>query len=90
MMFVMDALLARTKAKTKTKAVELAIKDYIERQSIEDLISVSGKINIELDWQKEEEAELIEYFFQLLTKRDYAERHKCRASRIRSVCSRSL
>ena len=58
---LMDALLARTKAKTKTKAVELAIKDYIEKQSIEDLISLSGKINIELNWQKEEEAELNEY-----------------------------
>ena len=58
---LMDALLARTKAKTKTKAIELAIKDYIEKKSIEDLISLSGKINIELDWQKEEEAELNEY-----------------------------
>lgn len=58
---LMDALLVRTKAKTKTKAVELAIKDYIEKKSIEDLISLSGKINIDLDWQKEEEAELNEY-----------------------------
>ena len=58
---LMNALLARTKAKTKTKAIELAIKDYIEKKSIEDLISLSGKINIELDWQKEEEAELNEY-----------------------------
>jgi Arc/MetJ family transcription regulator len=58
---LMDALLTRTKAKTKTKAIELAIKDYIEKKSIEDLISLSGKINIELDWQKEEEAELNEY-----------------------------
>jgi len=58
---LMDALLARTKAKTKTKAIELAIKDYIEKKSIEDLISLSGKINVDLDWQKEEEAELNEY-----------------------------
>lgn len=58
---LMDALLARTKAKTKTKAIELAIKDYIEKKSIEDLISLSGKINVDLDWQKEEEVELNEY-----------------------------
>jgi Arc/MetJ family transcription regulator len=58
---LMDALLARTKSKTKTKAIELAIKDYIEKKSIEDLISLSGKINVDLDWQKEEEAELNEY-----------------------------
>ncbi len=58
---LMDALLIRTKAKTKTKAVELAIKDYIEKKSIEELISLSGKINIDSDRQKEEEAELNEY-----------------------------
>ncbi len=58
---LMDELLARTKAKTKTKAVELAIKDYIEKKSVEDLISLSGKINIDMDWQKEEEDELNEY-----------------------------
>ena len=58
---LMDALLASTKAKTKTKAVELSIREYIEKKSIEDLISLSGKINIDLDWQKEEEAELNEY-----------------------------
>ena len=46
---LMDALLARTKAKTKTKAIELAIKDYIEKKSIEDLIALSGKINVDLD-----------------------------------------
>ena len=58
---LMEALLASTKAKTKTKAVELSIREYIEKKSIEDLISLSGKIDIDLDWQKEEEAELNEY-----------------------------
>ena len=58
---LMEALLARTKAKTKTKAVELSIREYIEKRCIEDIISLSGKINIDSDWQKEEEAELNEY-----------------------------
>ena len=58
---LMDELLARTKTKTKTKAIEMAITDYVEKKSIEDLISLSGKINIDLDWQKEEEDELNEY-----------------------------
>ncbi|MDL1975202.1 MAG: type II toxin-antitoxin system VapB family antitoxin [Deltaproteobacteria bacterium] len=58
---LMEALLASTKAKTKTKAVELSIREYIERKSIEELISLSGKINIDSDWQKEEEDELNEY-----------------------------
>jgi hypothetical protein len=58
---LMEALLARTKAKTKTEAVELSIREYIEKRSIEDLISLSGRINIDSDWQKEEEAELNEH-----------------------------
>ncbi len=58
---LMDELLARTKTRIKTKAIEMAITDYIEKKSIEDLISLSGKINIDLDWQKEEEDELNEY-----------------------------
>jgi len=58
---LMEALLASTQAKTKTKAIEIAAKEYVEKKSIEDLISLSGKISIDLDWQKEEEAELDEY-----------------------------
>lgn len=58
---LMKALLAHTKAKTKTKAIELSIREYLEKKSIEDLISLSGKINIDSDWQKGEEAELNEY-----------------------------
>ncbi|MCG6877594.1 MAG: type II toxin-antitoxin system VapB family antitoxin [Deltaproteobacteria bacterium] len=58
---LMDAIMALTKAKTKTKAVEISIREYIERKSIEELISLSGKIDIDADWQMEEEAELNEY-----------------------------
>lgn len=58
---LMDALLSRTKAGTKTRAIEIAIKEYIENRSIDDLISLSGKISIDSDWEKEEEAELNEY-----------------------------
>ena len=58
---LMEALLIHTKAKTKTKAIELSIREYIEKKSIEDIISLSGKITIDSDWQKVEEAELNEY-----------------------------
>ena len=58
---LMNRLLAGTKSKTKTKAVEIAIKDYIEKKSIEDLLSLSGKIHIDPDWEKEEEAKLNGY-----------------------------
>jgi hypothetical protein len=58
---MMDALLKRTKSKTKTRAVEVAIKEYLEKKSTEDLIALSGNIHIELDWEKEEEAEVNGY-----------------------------
>jgi len=58
---LMEALLTHTKEKTKTKAIELSIREYIEKKSLEGLLSLSGKINIDSDWQKEEEAELNEY-----------------------------
>jgi len=58
---MMDALLKRTNSKTKTKAVEVAIKEYLEKKAIEELIALSGNIHIELDWEKEEEAEVNGY-----------------------------
>lgn len=58
---LMNALLVHTKAKTKTKAIEISIREYIEKKSIEDIVSLSGKISIDPDWQKAEEAELNEY-----------------------------
>ena len=57
---LMEALLAQTKAKTKTKAIELSIREYIEKKSIENIVALSGKINIDSDWQKMEEDELNE------------------------------
>ncbi len=56
----MEALTAYMEAKTKTKAIEISTLEYIEA-----LVSLSGKINIDSDWQKAEEAELNE--FRLLT-----------------------
>ena len=58
---LMEALLLHTKAKTKTKAIELSIREYIQKKSIEDIVSLSGKIAIDSDWQKVEEDELNEY-----------------------------
>jgi Arc/MetJ family transcription regulator len=55
---LMEALLAQTKAKTKTKAIELSVREYIEKKSIENIVALSGKINVDSDWQKMEEDEL--------------------------------
>jgi len=51
-------LLRVTGEKKKTKAICLAIEDYIHRRRKEKLLSLSGKINIDLDWKKLEELEL--------------------------------
>jgi len=58
---LMSALLARTKAPTKTRAIETAIREYLDKKAVEDLISLSGKIDVDPDWRKDEEAELDEY-----------------------------
>ena len=56
---LIDALLKRTQSRTKTQAIETAIREYLDRKAIEDLISLSGKIHIDPDWLKDEE-EIIE------------------------------
>ena len=58
---LMNALLQRTKSRTKTQAIETAIREYLDKKAVEDLISLSGKIDIDPDWRKDEEAELDEY-----------------------------
>ena len=44
--------------KSKTKAITVAMKEYIKERKIQGLIRLRGKITIDYDWQKEEEAEL--------------------------------
>ena len=58
---LLEALIKKTKTRTKTKAIETAIREYLHKKAIEDLISLSGKIGIETDWSKDEEVELNEY-----------------------------
>ena len=45
------ALMERTQIRSKTKAIERAIQEYLEKKAIEDLIALSGQIHIDLDWQ---------------------------------------
>lgn len=47
-----------TGEKSKTKAITVAIEEFIRQKKINELISLRGKINIDYDWQKEEEREL--------------------------------
>ena len=51
-------LLKVTGERTKARTICLAIKDYIRRKRKEKLLSLSGKIKFDLDWQEMEEIEL--------------------------------
>lgn len=44
--------------KTKTQAIVTVMEEYVRRKKMEDLLALRGKIAIEYDWEREEEAEL--------------------------------
>jgi hypothetical protein len=43
---------------SKTKAITVAMKEYLRKEKMKKLISLRGKIQIDYDWEKEEELEL--------------------------------
>jgi Arc/MetJ family transcription regulator len=55
---LINDLIKVTGEKTKTRAICLAIKDFIRRKRREKLLSLSGKIHFDLDWKEMEEIEL--------------------------------
>jgi len=44
--------------KSKTKAITMAMEEFIRQRKIKELISMRGKVQIEYDWEKEEQLEL--------------------------------
>ncbi|MBI5417013.1 type II toxin-antitoxin system VapB family antitoxin [Candidatus Poribacteria bacterium] len=46
--------------KSKTKAIIIAIQDFIKRKKLEKLLMLKGKIEIDYNWEKEEKMELNE------------------------------
>ena len=44
--------------KSKTKAITTAMEEFIKNKKIKELIALKGKINIDYDWEKEEELEM--------------------------------
>ena len=50
---IMAQLILETRSRTKTAAVEEAIRHYLHRLALERLISASGTIPIEYDWKTE-------------------------------------
>jgi hypothetical protein len=47
-----------TGARTKTDAIHQAISEALRRKKLDKLKSLSGKIRINLDWQKQEDVEI--------------------------------
>ena len=45
-------------AKTKTDAIHQAASELIRRKKLDQLKSLSGKIRLDLDWEKLEQAEI--------------------------------
>lgn len=44
--------------KTKTQAIVNVMEEYVRRKKMQELLALRGKISIEYDWEREEEAEL--------------------------------
>ncbi|MSN25834.1 MAG: DUF2191 domain-containing protein [Geobacter sp.] len=44
--------------KSKTKAIITVMEDYVRRQRMQALLDLRGKVQIEYDWEQEENLEL--------------------------------
>ena len=44
--------------KSKTKAITTAMQEFIKQKKMKELIALKGKVQIEYDWEKEEELEM--------------------------------
>jgi len=44
--------------KSKTKAIIVAMKEYVRQKKVGELIALRGKIEIDYDWEQEEELEM--------------------------------
>lgn len=45
--------------KSKTGAIVTVMEDYVRRRRMEELLALKGKLDIDYDWQQEEEKELL-------------------------------
>jgi hypothetical protein len=44
--------------KSKTKAIIVAMKEFVRQRKVGELIALRGKIEIDYDWEREEELEM--------------------------------
>ncbi len=57
---LMETMLKMTGEKSKSKAVNKAMEDFIRRKSIDELRAMAGKIDLIDNWRELEELELEE------------------------------
>jgi len=57
---LLKTLLEITHEKSKTKAVTIAIKEFIRKKQLEKILSYQGSLHIENNWRQLEEEELKE------------------------------
>ena len=55
---LMTEIQKATGEKSKTKAITVAMKEFIRQKKIKQLLALRGKIQIDYDWEKEEELEM--------------------------------
>ena len=53
-------LVKETGAKTKTRAITIAIEDYLRKRNLEKLLSLQGALDLEENWREMETLELKE------------------------------
>ncbi len=44
--------------KSKTSAIIFAMKEFVRQKKIQELLALRGKVQIDYDWEKEEELEM--------------------------------
>ena len=59
--YLVQKLIEITHEKSKTKAITIAIKEYLKNNKIKKILSYQGNLGIENNWQKREQEELDEY-----------------------------
>ena len=57
---LIDDLIKETQAKTKTRAITMAIEDYLQKKRLEKLIALQGKLDLEDHWREMEALEVEE------------------------------
>ncbi len=58
---LIEQLLEATHEKSKTRAITIAIKDYLKKKHIKKILSYQGSVDIQDNWQQLEKEEIMEY-----------------------------